>query len=110
MIDETIAKIEAKIQKVNSVKDENKKELLNLLGTLKIEISELAKTHAEQAQSIAAFTEVSTHEATRQEKNPELLELSVRGLESSVHGFETSHPQLVEIVNAFCLMLSNMGI
>ena len=110
MIDETIAKIEAKIQKVNSVKDENKQELLNLLGTLKIEISELAKTHAEQAQSIAAFTEVSTHEATRQEKNPELLELSVRGLESSVHGFETSHPQLVEIVNAFCLMLSNMGI
>lgn len=110
MIDEIISKIEAKIQKVNSVKDENKKELLNLLGTLRIEISELEKTHAEEAQSIAAFTEVSTHEATRQEKNPELLELSVRGLKSSVHGFETSHPQLVEIVNAFCLMLSNMGI
>ena len=110
MIDETIAKIEAKIQKANSVKDENKKELLNLLRTLRVEISELSKTHAEEAQSIAAFTEVSTLEATRQEKNPELLELSVRGLESSVHGFETSHPKLVEIVNAFCLMLSNMGI
>ena len=78
---------------------EQRTELLGLLSTLKTEIGELSKTHSEQAQSITAFTEVSTHEATRQERDPQLLRLSLEGLSASVQGFETSHPKLVEIVN-----------
>ena len=110
MIDDTIAKIEARIRKANSVPEENKAELLNLFSTLKSEVAQLARTDEEQAQSITGFTEVSTHEATREEKNPELLKHSLDGLSSSVAGFEESHPKLVQIVNRICTTLSNLGI
>ena len=110
MIEDTVSKIEAKIQGADSIKDERKRELLQLLGTLKSEISNLSKTHGEQAQSIAGFTEMSAHEATRSQQNPELLNLSLKGLSSSVEGFEKSHPRLVQIVNAISNTLSNLGI
>ena len=110
MIQETLSKIEARIRKLSSLRDENKAELLSLLARLKSEIGELSKTHSEEAQSITAFTEVSTHEAARQQRNPELLKLSLEGLSASVQQFETSHPRLVETVNAISLMLSNSGV
>ena len=86
MIEDTIGKIEARIQGAEAIKEERRQELLQLLGTLKSEVAELSKTHGEQAQSIAGFTEVSAHEATRTEQNPELLKLSLEGLGSSVAG------------------------
>ena len=110
MIEETLSKIEARIQSADSIKDERKQELLQLLGTLKAEISKLSKTHEEHAESIAGFTEASTREATRSPQNPELLDLSLKGLSSSVDGFEKSHPRLVQIVNAISQTLSNLGI
>jgi hypothetical protein len=110
MIEDTIGKIEARIQGAEAVKEERRQELLQLLGTLKSEVAELSKTHGEQAQSIAGFTEVSAHEATRAERDPELLKLSLEGMGSSVRGFEESHPRLVQIVNTISSMLSNLGI
>ena len=110
MIQNTIKKIENKVKKIDSLKDESKTQLLNLLSTLKSEITELSKTKGEQAESIMGFAEISTHEATRQDKNPQLLELSIDGLSSSVKGFEVSHPSLVGTVNSICVMLSNLGI
>jgi Mg2+ and Co2+ transporter CorA len=110
MIEDTIGKIEARIQGADAIKEERKRELLQLLGTLKTEVAELSKTHQEQAQSIARFIEVSAHEATRTEQNPELLKLSLEGMGSSVRGFEESHPRLVQIVNAISSTLSNLGI
>jgi hypothetical protein len=110
MIEDTIGKIEAKIQGADAIKEERRRELLELLRTLKAEVAKLSRTHGEQAQSIAGFTEVSTHEATRAERNPQLLDLSLQGLSSSVEGFEKSHPRLVQIVNAISNTLSNLGI
>lgn len=110
MIEDTISKIEAKIQGADSIRSERRAELLNLLGTLKSEISTLSQTHSEQAESIAGFTERSAHEATRVDQNPELLDLSLKGMSSSVGGFEKSHPQLVQIVNSISQTLSNLGI
>ncbi|MEO5802377.1 MAG: DUF4404 family protein [Verrucomicrobiota bacterium] len=110
MLNDTIAKIETKLRNSNAIKEEQRSEMLNLLSTLKAEIAALSGTHDEQAQSIAGFAELSAHEATREEKNPELLKLSVQGLSSSVEGFENSHPQLVGLVNRICTTLSNMGI
>jgi predicted transcriptional regulator len=110
MIEDTIGKIEARIQGAESVKEERRQELLQLLGTLKSEVAALSKTHGEQAQSIAGFTEVSTHEAIRAERNPELLKLSLEGLGSSAREFEESHPRLVQIVNAISSTLANLGI
>ena len=110
MIEDTIEKIEARIQNASSIKDEGKVELLALLGTLKSEITELSKIDADHAQSIASFAGVSTHEATRDVKNPELLKLAIDGLTTSVEGFEASHPKLVHIVNSICRNLANLGI
>ena len=110
MLEETIGKIESKIEGAETIKDDRRRELLQLLGTLKAEVAELSKTHGEQAQSIAGFAEVSTHEATRAEQNPRLLQLSLEGLSSSVTELEKSHPRLVQIVNAISNTLSNLGI
>ena len=110
MIEDTIGKIEARVQGAEAIKEERRQELLQLLGTLKSEVAELSKTHGEQAQSIAGFAEVSAHEATRTEQDPELLKLSLEGMSSSVRGFEESHPRLVQIVNAISSTLSNLGI
>lgn len=110
MIDDTVSHIEAKIQASDSIKEDRKRELLQLLGTLKAEIASLSATNQDQAQSIAGFTELSAHEATRPKQNPELLQLSLKGLSSSVDGFEKSHPRLVQIVNAISTTLSNWGV
>jgi hypothetical protein len=110
MNEDTVGKIEEKIRSADSITEERKRELLQLLGTLKSEVSKLSTTHGEDAQSIARFTELSAHEATRSQQNPELLNLSLKGLSSSVEGFEKSHPQLVQIVNAISQTLSNLGI
>lgn len=110
MITTTLSKIEEKLQHVTSIPEENKTELLQLISTLKTEVENLSETQIEDAERITGFTQVSTHEAIRQEKNPHLLQLSIDGLSSSVNGFETSHPKLVDTVNSMCQVLSNMGI
>jgi Mg2+ and Co2+ transporter CorA len=110
MIKKTIGEIEAKIQSANAISDDRKRELLQLLSTLKNEVGTLSKTHSEQAQSIAGFAKLSAHEVMREKQNPQLRELSLHGLRSSVEGFEKSHPQLVQIVNNISNTLSNLGI
>ncbi|MBA4149257.1 MAG: DUF4404 family protein [Verrucomicrobia bacterium] len=110
MVQDTIQKIEAKLNGNEAIKPENRAELVELLHQLKSEINTLAETNAESAQTVAGFTEVSAHEATRTQKNPELIELSLKGLSQSVTEFEGSHPTLVAVVNRICTTLSNMGI
>jgi hypothetical protein len=110
MIEDTIGKIETRIQGSDTIKDERRNELLELIATLKSEVEQLSKTHGDQAQSIAGFAQVSAHEATRSEPNPQLLKLSLEGLTSSVRELEKSHPRLVHIVNAISNTLSNLGI
>src|SRR6185369_9365302 len=110
MIEETVGKIQSRIEAVEAISPERKQELLQLLGTLKSEVAELSKTHGEEAESIAGFTEISAREATRTEQNPQLLKLSLEGLSGSVEGFEKSHPRLVQIVNTISNTLSNLGI
>jgi hypothetical protein len=110
MLQDTISKIEGRIRSSGSVNDAHRAELLDLLGRLRGEIGTLAQTHQEQAESIAAFADVSAQEATRETKNPETLRHSIGGLESSVEEFEKSHPQLAGIVNRIASTLANMGI
>ncbi|HWD20401.1 MAG TPA: DUF4404 family protein [Verrucomicrobiae bacterium] len=110
MMQDTISKIESRLQNSGSLPDNTRAELLHLLAQLKLEVARLAATHAEQAQSIASFAEVSAFEAMREKKNPASLAHSIGGMESSVTEFEASHPQLVAVVNRLSNMLSNMGI
>ena len=110
MIDETLARLETKIHQASVLNAAQKAELLQLLQALHTEIDALAATHAEHAESITGFTGVSTHEAVRQHRNPQLVETARQGLMSSVEAFETSHPQLVSAVNAISTFLANLGI
>jgi len=110
MLQDTITKIEGRLQNAGSLPEGSRAELLKLLEQLRTEIAHLSQTHEEQARSIEGFTEVSTYEATRAAKNPESLKHSIGGLEASVGEFEKSHPHLVAVVNRLADMLSNMGI
>jgi phage I-like protein len=110
MIEKTISEIETKISGAESVSPERRRELLQLLATLKTEVAELSKTNEEQADSIAGFAQLSAHEATRAEQNPQLRELSLQGLRSSVEDLEQSHPRLTQIVNRISKTLSDLGI
>jgi hypothetical protein len=82
---------------------------LRQFSTLRAEIDELARTDADRAKTIAGFAELSAHEATRPKPHPELLKLSVTGLQESVQEFEKTHPRLVEIVGSLSTILSNIG-
>lgn len=110
MIKDTIGEIEAKIHGSGSISEERKRELIQLLGTLKAEVGTLAQTHNEQASSIASLAQASAHAATSDDQNPETLELSLKTLRSSVDGFEKSHPRLVQIVNSISKTLADLGI
>jgi len=110
MIENTISEIEAKISGAESVNPERRKELLELFTTLRTEVAELSKTQGEKADSITGFTQVSTHEALRTEQNPQLRELSLQGLRSSVEDLEQSHPRLTQIVYRISKSLSDLGI
>jgi hypothetical protein len=82
MIDETLAQLQAKIRQASALNAAQQAELLQLLQALYTEIHVLAHTHTEQAESIARFTGVSTHEAVRQHRNPLLVEVALQGLVS----------------------------
>jgi tyrosyl-tRNA synthetase len=110
MIEKTITSIENKVSDAKSIDEKDRVELLKLLGELKTEVTELSKTHAEHAESITGFAKVSAHEAIREKKNPQLMNLSLKGLSSSVDEMESSHPQLVAVVNKISQILANMGI
>jgi hypothetical protein len=110
MIDDTISKIEEQLNASQSIKPERREELLKLLATLKTEVSAVARTHGEQAASIARFAEMSTHEAMRTQQDQQLLSLSLEGLRSSAREFQNSHPRLTQIINSISNTLANLGI
>jgi hypothetical protein len=110
VIDETIKQIEARIQSAESLTPERRQELVALLGKLKAEAADLAKTHGDEAQSIVGFTQMTAHEATRAAQDPRLLDLSLQALRGSVEEFEKTHPRLAQIVNSISTLLSNSGI
>lgn len=110
MLQDRVQQIEARITAAPNLPEETRRELLALLASLKTDVAGLATTQREDAQSITHFADASTHEATRVEKNPEMLEAALKGLTSSVEGLETSHPELAQVVNRIAVTLSNMGI
>jgi hypothetical protein len=110
MLPDTIAKIEERLQNSTALSESQRADLLKLVGQLKTEIGHFSQTHQEEAESIASFAEVSAREATRQSRNPRLIEHSIGGLKSSVEELETSHPSLAGLVNRLASMLANMGI
>ncbi|HEX2955470.1 MAG TPA: DUF4404 family protein [Chitinispirillaceae bacterium] len=109
MIYETIKRIEKEIE-TNVTDDKEKKELLDLIDNLKLEIESLKDTHGDTIRSITTFTEAGIFEGTREERDEELFQHAVKGMQLSVREFEVSHPKLTNIINAIGNTLNNIGI
>ncbi len=109
MIEDRIRNIEERVRKTDKLPADTRGELLGLLESLRSEIATLPEAHGENAESLARFAEASTHEATRAERKPQLLEAALDGLNASVDEFEVSHPRLVDTINRIAIILSNMG-
>jgi len=110
MIRATLTEIEERIRRNTALAEASKNELLGLLSSLRSQLEELSAVKGEHAESIAGFIERSAHEATRKERDPALLKLSLDGLAASVREVEQSHPRLVKEVNYISTILANMGI
>jgi hypothetical protein len=110
MLEERMQKIEARIQGAPGLAETERKKLLQLFATLREEVDTLARSHEEDARSIAHFLDASTHEASRTEKQPKLFEAARDGLTASVENFERSHPKLFETVQQAAVVLANMGL
>ncbi|MCF8024217.1 MAG: hypothetical protein K9J79_11595 [Desulfobacteraceae bacterium] len=110
MLKHTLAKLEEKIKTSDNIPNDKKQEYYDLLNRLNEEVSTLAETDLEKAESIKKFTKASAHEATRDEVNQNLLETSLEGLYESVREFQSSHSRLVDTVNDICIFLSKLGI
>jgi prefoldin subunit 5 len=110
MTDEHIDKIKSTVEAADHIPVEQKAELLGRLSRVKPALAKVAQTHQEGAQSIANLVEVSTHEATRKDKRPELLTPVLQRLKRSVEKFEASHPQLAAAVSEYSTLLSALGI
>src|SRR5215470_2522380 len=102
--------VEKAIAGHQDIPQETKAELLRLLTTLKSEIATLEHTHADHAESVIGLTQRSMHEAIRQPKDPQRADSALQELAASVAELEVSHPQLVNVVNAISVLLSNIGI
>ncbi|HUH98966.1 MAG TPA: DUF4404 family protein [Anaerolineales bacterium] len=110
MLNKTISELEERIGTAKSISSRERTALLKLIGELKIEITNLSKTHEEEANSIAGFTGVAAHEALRTGRNAGLFKIAQEGLEKSVEEFELTHPTLVDTIREISDVLSNLGI
>lgn len=104
MIDETLRKLEAKIQAAPQAKDETKRELLALVAELRGELKTLAKDDDVEARRLAALAGAasSTPDADAQGALGEL--------NASVESFEDSHPRLAGALRGICQALERAGI
>ena len=77
-------KIEVRIQQALGLSETERAKLLQLVSTLREEVAALARSHEEDARSIAHFLYDSTHEASRAKKHHKLLEASRHVLTATV--------------------------
>ena len=93
MIEDTIAKIEERLRTAENLPSSERAELQLLLSQLRTEAASLPQLGEPGGES-----------------EDEDVHSALGRLEESLTEFETTHPQLVGIVNRISTMLANMGI
>jgi hypothetical protein len=93
MIEDTITRIQERLRTAQSLPEAERRELEELLAQLRVEASSLPAAPAYTAS-----------------EDDEDIHTNLGRLEESLAEFETTHPQLVGIVNRISTMLANMGI
>jgi hypothetical protein len=102
-----IEAIEKKIEATSHIDAKIKKDLLDLMHSLKAELKDV---HPETAHEIADKTNISTGKVLASDNKKNELQEDIDGLQETVGEFEASHPKLVQVVNRLCMMLSDIGI
>ncbi|MBL4621624.1 MAG: DUF4404 family protein [Immundisolibacteraceae bacterium] len=112
MIQEQLEQIEHKIFANDLLSDEIRNQLLEKLHALQeeLEIAQADDFDPASLQSLLGFTQLSAHEALRPQQDPQLLQLALQGVEYNLELFEADHPKLINLLNSFCMILSDMGI
>ena len=110
MIDQTINELESLIRSSKNLTETQRAELQALVNSLKNEVVHLAKTHQEEADSIATFTRLTAGEVLKNTRNPKLLGIALTGIRASVEQFEASHPGLTLTVNNISTYFANLGL
>jgi len=110
MIEGSFQKLKAQLSESTELSSEHRTELSKLVENLEQEMKELSQTRPDDSSSISGYAQLSTLEAMRGSKRPELLKHSLDGLSASVAGLESEHPKITALVERMCSLLSNMGI
>lgn len=105
-----IEAIEKKIAATSQIDAKIKKDLLDLMRSLKAELAGLKEMHPETAHNIADKTNISAEKILNSDSGENGLQKDIEGLQETVGEFEVSHPKLVQVVNRLCMMLSDIGI
>ena len=105
-----IEAIEQKIQATSQIDTKIKEDLLDLMRSLKTELTDLKKINPNGAHNIADKAQVSTEKVLTSDNKQNELQKDIDGLQETVEEFEVSHPKLVQVVNRICMMLSDIGI
>jgi methyl-accepting chemotaxis protein len=110
MATDKLARIETILKESSALPPDKRDELLGLLAQLREETASLGSADPAKAQEIAAQTHALAEQALTQGASPESTSRALSKLSQSVRGFEESHPRLVQVTNAICTALANMGI
>lgn len=105
-----IEAIEKKIKAASRIDADIKKDLLDLMSSLKVELADLKEAHPETAHNIADRTNLSAEKILTSNDAKNELQEDIDSLQETVGEFEVSHPKLVQVVNRLCMMLSDIGI
>ena len=105
MIDQTIRQIEERLRGLSALPEDRKVELFVLLKNLREEIA--AMEHSRTAETHALATSLASSLAATAQPGPVS---SADHLRASVHGFEDSHPRLVQLVNSLSTLLASLGL
>jgi mevalonate kinase len=105
-----IEAIEKKIEATSQIDAKIKEDLLDLMHSLKTELNSLKDIHPETAHNIADQTGISAEKVLDSPAKEGDLQENIDSLQGTVEEFEASHPKLVQLVNRFCMMLSDIGI
>ena len=112
MIQEQLEQIEQRVFDNQRISEDVRDQLLEKLHALQdeLEVAQADDFDPESLRSLLGFTQLSAHEALRPQQDPQLLQLALQGVEYNLELFEADHPKLINLLNSFCMILSDMGI
>ncbi len=114
MIEETLRKLEERIQSSKRTGDGTRTELLALVKELRTEFASVAETHGEEAAAIAQRAQEATRDGTVRVDGSGSGEPTADGraadVEDALLEFESAHPRMVGIFRSLMRTLADAGI